>query len=691
MAGASVIGALRVVLGADTAALDKGLKESQSGLAAFGSAITGGMAAAAAAVAAAAIAMGAALNRTIDDFDKLSKTSAKLGIPIEQLSSLAYAADLSDVSFEELSKSVAKLSKNMIEAAAKPTSEAANAFRALGVSVLDANGKVKSSDQVLGDIAEKFSGLKDGAGKTAVAMAIFGKAGADMIPMLNDGRDGLKEMNDEAAQFGIIVDAKSGKAAEDFNDNLTRLGYAVKGVFVGVAKELLPALVDLSNGWVESAKKSSVFSTAVTVIADAFKGVITGGIILTSVLTTLGELISTRSQALLLLAKGDFKGAWEAVTGAVTDVGKNAEEAYNRIAKLWGNAKEGADGAAESTGKADKAQKDFNYSAMAGKTAVDQFLDSQKKKIAQQDAETQTVGKGVGEQAKMRVELEATAVATANRIAVTEQLRAKIAAVGDAAAATALKLQGAQLIEQSAMPWDQRAQQVQQYTAAMTAAGATADQLGITMLKIQFPQFAGAAMAAQDFGANIDRLVTDSISGLSSALASVIMGTKSAAEAFKAFALQVITQLIEMIIKAVIFKAIMLALGFSEGGAVGGGTGLSLTGTGGLYADGGNVMGPGTGTSDSIPAMLSNGEFVVNADATKQWGPLLNAINSGKLPAFADGGNVSQQPLTQPTTGTGHQTIIMQGFMWGRDQVRDMFAAINEGMRDGHKLDVQFA
>lgn len=59
------------------------------------------------------------------------------------------------------------------------------------------------------------------------------------------------------------------------------------------------------------------------------------------------------------------------------------------------------------------------------------------------------------------------------------------------------------------------------------------------------------------------------------------------------------------------------------------------------FASGGPVRGAGTGTSDSIPTMLSNGEYVINADAAAQIGlPTLNAINSGNLPKYADGGEV---------------------------------------------------
>lgn len=78
----------------------------------------------------------------------------------------------------------------------------------------------------------------------------------------------------------------------------------------------------------------------------------------------------------------------------------------------------------------------------------------------------------------------------------------------------------------------------------------------------------------------------------------------------------------------------------------GGGGGAPQAATGGLIANGavhllsgGAVHGPGTGTSDSVPAWLSNGEFVINAAATRKWLPTLQAINAGKEPPrFATGG-----------------------------------------------------
>jgi hypothetical protein len=234
------------------------------------------------------------------------------------------------------------------------------------------------------------------------------------------------------------------------------------------------------------------------------------------------------------------------------------------------------------------------------------------------------------------------------------------------------------------MPWDQRAQQVQQYTAAMTAAGASADQLALMTAKIQFPAFTSASIAATDFGAQIDNLATGAVNSLSTNLAGLIAGTKTAAEAFKAFATQIIADIAAMIIKMLIFKAIRTAIfGFSGGGGVGGGGSI-----GSFFADGGFVSGKGTGTSDSIPALLSNGEFVINADATKKFGPLLNAINSGKFPAFADGGSVSSDSIESTTVQQPTVINLSMGVGATRDFLRQTMDGINEMMADGYRLNV---
>ncbi|MDY5045519.1 tape measure protein [Phascolarctobacterium sp.] len=130
-------------------------------------------------------------------------------------------------------------------------------------------------------------------------------------------------------------------------------------------------------------------------------------------------------------------------------------------------------------------------------------------------------------------------------------------------------------------------------------------------------------------------------SAFTNAFMSFLDGTKTAGEAFADFAKSIIMYIIQMIVQAAILKAIApwmnSMFGLSDGGAV------TLADGGVVYAaTGGRISGAGTSRSDSIPAMLSNGEYVVNAAAVDKVGlPFLDMINRGKYPKFASGGAVS--------------------------------------------------
>ncbi|WFU76579.1 hypothetical protein [Bradyrhizobium sp. CB2312] len=135
-------------------------------------------------------------------------------------------------------------------------------------------------------------------------------------------------------------------------------------------------------------------------------------------------------------------------------------------------------------------------------------------------------------------------------------------------------------------------------------------------------------------------------SSLTSGLADVLDGTKSVSAGFADMSKAIVRALEEAVIKALVVAPIMRGLsgmfGFSDGGLVGS---LPKPGDGAFIgpvakADGGYISGPGTGTSDSIPARLSNGEFVVRASAVAKHRAVLEAINSDRISRFADGGLV---------------------------------------------------
>jgi hypothetical protein len=199
----------------------------------------------------------------IDTADQMGKMAQKVGISSESLSALAYSAKLSDVSVEALGNGLKKLSVNMLDTQ-KGTGEAKDAFQALGISVEASKGNLKSSEQVLLELADKFAGMEDGAGKTALAVKLFGRAGADLIPLLNQGADGLKRNADEAKRFGLIISTDASKRAEEFNDNLTRLTASSKGFAMSVANDVLPWLNKMVEQFLEGIKQAGGFWAALT-------------------------------------------------------------------------------------------------------------------------------------------------------------------------------------------------------------------------------------------------------------------------------------------------------------------------------------------------------------------------------------------------------------------------------------------
>ena len=182
----------------------------------------------------------------IDAQDALNDMSERTGVAVEELSKLRYAAKLSDVDVGTLQQGITKLNKAMVDTA-NNTGSARNAFAALGISVKNSDGSLKTNSQVLNELSDSFSSYADGANKSALAIEIFGKSGAELIPLLNQGSQGLKAMGDELAMLGGVVTAQAARNAGIFNDNLDRLRVTGSAFGMTIANQIMPYLNQLAS------------------------------------------------------------------------------------------------------------------------------------------------------------------------------------------------------------------------------------------------------------------------------------------------------------------------------------------------------------------------------------------------------------------------------------------------------------
>ncbi|OHB56825.1 MAG: phage tail tape measure protein, partial [Planctomycetes bacterium GWF2_50_10] len=237
--GAIRAGRAYVELFADSSKLIRGLKAAEKKLAAFGANIQKmglGMAGIGAAitmpllkVAQFAGAMG----------DKLADMSKRTGVSVESLSALQYVGSQTGVELDTLQKSLLIMHKNLY-AAADGSKSAKESLAALGLTVSDLKGM--APEEQFATLADHIAAVKDPSQKAAIAMKIFGKSGAQLLPMFADGKRGIGEMIDEAKELGLIMSTEDAEATSNFDDALNKLWATIKMAFFRIGSALIPVL-----------------------------------------------------------------------------------------------------------------------------------------------------------------------------------------------------------------------------------------------------------------------------------------------------------------------------------------------------------------------------------------------------------------------------------------------------------------
>lgn len=172
--------------------------------------------------------------------DELNDLRQKTGIGVQALSALKTAGELNGVGFEQLQVSLKKFGV-VVSSAAHGSKEAEGAFKAAGVTLRNGlDGSVKNSSQLIFELANRFEKMKDGPDKAAIAVKLFGRAGADLIPLLNQG-------GEEIQKFGLRISDDFAKRSDQFNDSLTIMSLQAKQVGVDIIEGLLPSLQEIAN------------------------------------------------------------------------------------------------------------------------------------------------------------------------------------------------------------------------------------------------------------------------------------------------------------------------------------------------------------------------------------------------------------------------------------------------------------
>lgn len=224
--------------------LIKGLNSASKNLKDFGGKVAGIGAKMAGVGTVAGGALVAAAMRFADAGSAIDDAAQRTGTSAEAFSSLAHAAKMAGTDAETLEKSLIKLNQGVADLGAG-SETAKKAFGALGLSIADLQGL--SPDEQMALIADRLAAIPDTAQRTAAAMDIFGKSGAQLLPMLAGGAAGLEEMRAEAERLGLVMSSEDAQSAAALGDAMDKLTGTIDRAWQAVGAALAPTLTQLAD------------------------------------------------------------------------------------------------------------------------------------------------------------------------------------------------------------------------------------------------------------------------------------------------------------------------------------------------------------------------------------------------------------------------------------------------------------
>jgi hypothetical protein len=267
------------------------------------------------------------IKEAIDAADHLNDLSKQTGIAVDTLGGLGFAAGQAGGDLESIADAAGKLNKS-IAGAAGGNKEFADAFKALGINIKDAEGKLKSVDQVMIELADKFESYADGPEKVAIATRLLGKSGAAQIALLNDGGRALQQNIEYYKRYAGVTQDTADKA-DAFNDTLGKLSLLSGSFGRTLAAELLPTLQGVANALLTAKENGDQFSgfavrgaEAIRLLAVAAAAGLSG---LNDVAIKAG-LAGRVLKDLATLSPGKISGDW-----------KQYNEAVEKSAEAFGN------------------------------------------------------------------------------------------------------------------------------------------------------------------------------------------------------------------------------------------------------------------------------------------------------------------------------------------------------------------
>lgn len=523
------------------------------------------------------------------------------------------------------------------------------------------------------DALQLYVSSLEKAGLSQAELVFYMEALADdaslLLPLLGDNAKGLKRLTDEAQRLGLIVNGDTAAGARAFNDQLRTLETVSGSAGQQIAAEMLPAMTEITGLFVDYAKDGQAVGTVSSAIGAAMKVLATVVIVVGDSFAQLGRGIGAVAAASVAAAKGDFSEAGQILREVTADNEQATRDAEARIKKLWSGAY-AETGAAAAKVQADLEKTNQNLTGGVVRTN-EQLTDSYKKLAADAKAALSDLASAEKDA------LSTVEKIRADRLAIEQRYSQAIAGLkgGDSAApsysaAQELKIGARQALQAGDI---EGAQQQAKAALEMLQELAKAGQntYGFAGFAEELKQIELGANDLQQSQADTKlaeiRTQLDSLKASAASLEAIQITPTMREEDLAALKTQM-EQLAAQLGQTLTIPVTVGAVSTPD---------AAPTATPG-FATGGYISGPGSGTSDSILARLSNGEYVMRAAAVRQYGTgFLDMLNGLHLPKYADGGLVGNISPAPPAS-LGTVNLSLDGQRYSLQAGPDVFAEMHK-------------
>ena len=221
-----------------------------------------------------------ALKKTADYGNRIDKMSQKIGMSAKSFQEWDYIMSQNGGNVESLQMGFKTLT-TQINNVQKGSKDSINAFRQLGINVKDANGQLRSQDEIFNESVRALQKMEKGTKRDAIAQQLFGRAVLDMKPLLNQEAEAIDRLREKANKLGLIIskeDIDNAVILKDTFDTFSRAFQArfatvmmkVMPVFTKILEQITPLIKTITDYFIDLGRLF-VSSPAFTMLSEQFK------------------------------------------------------------------------------------------------------------------------------------------------------------------------------------------------------------------------------------------------------------------------------------------------------------------------------------------------------------------------------------------------------------------------------------